>query len=136
MLIFLTFVLTSEFYNQLNSLLNEDIQKTFKDFKDKQIMYFADYFPETEYGQYHIHSYFYKLEHYNRIINNFPGEIFKYVYKASLFDKRPFEHEFFLQITQSFSLSEILIVVNQKRKNNKQYRKFKNENQDKNVFIK
>ncbi|CAF1213438.1 unnamed protein product [Rotaria sordida] len=121
---------TSSFYNKINFPSNEDIQNTFTDFKDKKIMYCTDYFPKAKYGQCHIYSYPYKQKHYDGITNNFPDEIFKYVRKVSLFDERPFEHEFFLRISQSFPLMEILIVVNEKRQNNKQFRKSKNENQD------
>ncbi|CAF4420354.1 unnamed protein product, partial [Adineta steineri] len=50
------------------------------------------------------------------------------VRKISLFDERPFEHDFFFQISQSFPLLEKLILINQKPQNNKQLRKLKNQN--------
>ncbi|CAF3253229.1 unnamed protein product [Rotaria socialis] len=81
-------------------------------------------------GHCHIYSYPYKLNYYDDITNNFPGGIFKYVRKVSLFDEHPFEHEFFLRIAQSFPLMEKLCVCNEKRQINKQFRKSKNENQD------
>ncbi|CAF4367131.1 unnamed protein product, partial [Rotaria sordida] len=40
----------SSFYNEINLPLNEDIQKTFRDFKDKQIIYWTDYFPKQKKG--------------------------------------------------------------------------------------
>jgi hypothetical protein len=118
------------FYNQINLPSNENIQKTFRNFKDKQIIYSADYFPKAKYGQCHIYSYPYKLNHYDNITNNFPCGIFKYVRKVSLFDECPFEYEFFLRIAQSFPLTENLTVGNQKRQINKRFRKSKSVNQD------
>ncbi|CAF2394483.1 unnamed protein product [Rotaria sp. Silwood2] len=121
---------SSRFYNEFNLLSNEYIEETFKDFKDKQIIYYADYFPKVKEGRCHMYSYPYKLKHYYDIINNFPGGIFKCVRKMSLFDERPFEHEFFLRIAQSFPLMEELTVVNQTRQINKRFRKVENENRD------
>ncbi|CAF3899083.1 unnamed protein product [Rotaria sordida] len=86
-------------YNQINLPSNEDIQKTFRDFKDQQIIYCANYFSMPQYGECHLYSYPYQLQHYDRITNNFPGGIFTGVCKVSLWDKCPFEHEFFLRIT-------------------------------------
>ncbi|CAF3431310.1 unnamed protein product [Rotaria sp. Silwood1] len=45
----------------------------------------------------------------------FDGGIFKSVREVSLFDERPFEHEFFLQIAQSFPFLEKLCVRNYER---------------------
>jgi hypothetical protein len=70
-----------------------------------------------------VYSYPYKLKYYHTITNNFPGGIFEHVRKVSLFDERPFEHEFFLRITQSFPLMEDLSVRNQERQINKRFRK-------------
>jgi hypothetical protein len=117
-------------YNKINLPSNEDIQKTLRDFKDKQIISYVDYFPNAEYAQCHIYSYPYKLIRYTNITNNFPGGIFKYVREVSLFDERPFEHEFFLRTAQSFPLMENLSVVNNKRQIDKRFRKSKNENGD------
>ncbi|CAF4365582.1 unnamed protein product, partial [Rotaria sp. Silwood2] len=120
----------SNFYNEINLPSNEDIQKTFSDFYDKQIIYWADYFPKQKRGYCHIYSYPYKLKYYNKITNNFPGGIFKYVREILLYDERPFEHEFFLRIQKSFPFIEELTVHNHKRQINKQFRKSMNENQD------
>ncbi|CAF4484127.1 unnamed protein product, partial [Rotaria sp. Silwood2] len=90
----------------------------------------ADIFFIRSSRQCHIYSYPYKLKHYDDITNNFPGGIFKCVRKVSLFDERPFEHEFFLQIAQSFPFMEKLYVTNQKQQINKRFRKSKNENQN------
>ncbi|CAF2544542.1 unnamed protein product [Rotaria sp. Silwood2] len=74
----------------------------------------------------HIYSYPYTLKYYDDITNNFPGGILIYVRKVSLFDERPFEHEFFLRIQKSFPFMEELTVRNEKRQINKQFRKSKN----------
>jgi hypothetical protein len=116
--------------DQIYLLSNEDIQNIFKNFNDNQIISCIDYFPQKEYHQYHIYSYPYKLEHYNDITNNFPSGIFTCVREVSLFDERPFEHDFFLQIAQSFPLMKILVVKNRKRQNNKRFRRSKTEDQD------
>ncbi len=42
------------------------------------------------------------MKYYKNIINSFPGGLFKYVREIFLFDERPFEHEFFIQIAQAF----------------------------------
>ncbi|CAF4153923.1 unnamed protein product [Rotaria sordida] len=116
----------SRFYNEINLPSNEDIQKTFKDFKDKQIIYWSDYFPKRKNGYCRIYSYPYTLKYYDDITNNFSGGVFKYVRKVSLFDERPFEHEFFLRIAQSFPFMEELTVCNKERQINKQFRNSKN----------
>ncbi|CAF1603101.1 unnamed protein product [Rotaria sp. Silwood1] len=77
-------------------------------------------------GHCRIYSYSYKWKYYDDITNNFPGGIFKYVRKVSLFDERPSEHELFLRIAQSFPFMEELTVRNQKRQINKPFRKSKN----------
>jgi hypothetical protein len=118
------------YHNQIDLPSNEDIQYTFRDFKDDHIISCVDYFSAAEEGHCHIYSYPYKLKSYEKITNNFPGGLFKCVREVSLFDERPFEYEFFLRITQSFLLLENLSVINEKSQNNKQYRKSKNDNQD------
>lgn len=40
----------SSFYNEINIPSNEDIQKTCRDFNDKQIIYGADYFSTAKNG--------------------------------------------------------------------------------------
>ena len=82
---------------------------------DNQVICCVDYFSESENGQYHIYSYPYIWKEYNNITNHFPDGFFKCVCEISLFDERPFEHEFFLRISQSFSLMKILTLINQKQ---------------------
>jgi len=114
------------FYNQFNLPSNEYIQQTFKDFKNTQITS-VDYFQKKEYSQCHVYSYPYALRHYDNITNNFPGGTFEWVDSVSLFDERPFEHEFFSQLSQSFPFLKKLTISNEKRQNNKQFRKSRNQ---------
>jgi hypothetical protein len=116
--------------NQINLPSNEDIQHTFKDFEDNQIVSCVDFFPKDKEGQCHIYSYPYRLEHYYRITNNFPGGFFKNVSVITLFDEHPFEHEFFLRIAQSFPFMKSLTLNNSKPQKNKLYNESNNENQD------
>jgi hypothetical protein len=51
-----------------------------------------------------------------RWLNHFFGGLFKQVTTISLFGERPFEHEFFVRIAESFSSSEKLCLVEEKHK--------------------
>ncbi|CAF4567501.1 unnamed protein product [Rotaria sp. Silwood2] len=105
--------------NQLNIPSNEDIQYTFKDFYNNHIISYVDYFTDTQRGQCHVYSYPYTLNEYYKITNNFPGGLYKSVTKISLYDERPFEYKFFLQIAQSFPFLKKLILENMKPQNDK-----------------
>ncbi|CAF4626468.1 unnamed protein product [Rotaria socialis] len=115
-----------DFNSEINLLpSNEHIRRSFENFQFNQISSFVDYFPKSELGQCHIYSHPYTLEHFDTITNNFSGGIFQFVRKILLFDERPFEHEFFLQISQSFPVLQKLSVVNRTRQNNKLLRRSK-----------
>ncbi|CAF3405774.1 unnamed protein product [Rotaria socialis] len=105
--------------NQTNLPSNEDIQQTFQDFQDNQIISCIDYFLEVDKGECLIYSYPYRLKDYDQISNNFSGGIFKCVRTVTLCDEHPFEHEFFLRISQSFPFLKILTVMNDKPQRNK-----------------
>ncbi|CAF4736357.1 unnamed protein product [Rotaria sp. Silwood1] len=115
--------------NQTNFPLNEHIQKTFKYFFNNQIITCIDHFQEKGYSQCHIYSYPYKLKVYNNITNNFPGGLFTCVTQVSLHDERPFEHDFFLRIAQSFPFMKELTIKNQKAQNKKQFIKSNSDDQ-------
>ncbi|CAF3705187.1 unnamed protein product [Rotaria sp. Silwood1] len=109
------------FDNQVNLPSNNDIQNTFKNFKNSKIVSCIDCYPKANQFHCHIYSYPYSLIHYNYITNNFRGGLFKRVDKISLVDERPFEHEFFLQIAKSFPfVSELRIQNREPQKNDKQ----------------
>jgi len=107
---------------------NKDIQDTFKDFKNDQIICCIDYFEERKYSQCRIYSNPYQVKNYDNITNNFPGGLFNCVRQVSLYDERPFEHEFFLRIAQSFPYVEKLILFNKKPQNNKRFSKLQKNN--------
>ncbi|CAF4589421.1 unnamed protein product, partial [Rotaria sp. Silwood2] len=116
-------------HNQIYLQSKEDIQHTFKDFKDDQVTSYVDYFQE-QYGLCHIYLYPDQLKYYYTVTNNFPGGLFTCVRTISLYDEHPFEHEFFLRIAQSFPFMKILSLRNLKPQNNKLCRESQNDNQD------
>jgi hypothetical protein len=120
---------TVRLHDLISLLSNEDIQHTFNDFQNNKIISCVDYFSEMERDQCHIYSYPYELKEYHQITNNFPGGIFKHVREISLFDERPFEHEFFFQISQSFPLMNKLTLINDKPQNHKRNGKSDDDNQ-------
>jgi hypothetical protein len=123
-------VTNTRVYNQSNLPSNDDIQQTLKDFQYGQMISSIDHFQENQYSQCHIYSYPYQLKYYDNITNNFPDGIFRSVRRVSLFDERPFEHEFFLRIQTSFPFMEKLTLRNNKRQKKKQFPKSTNENED------
>ncbi|CAF1524954.1 unnamed protein product [Rotaria sordida] len=103
---------------QVNLLSNKDCQFSFNDFKNNKIISCVDYFQSRKEGDCHIYLYPYQAKHYEFITNNFLDGLFKYVREVSLYDERPFEHEFFLKIAKSFPLMERLTVNNDKPQKN------------------
>ncbi|CAF1132867.1 unnamed protein product [Adineta steineri] len=59
--------------NQIYLQSKQDIQDTFKDFKDDEIISYVDYFQE-KYTRCHIYLYPEQLKYYGTLTNNFPGE--------------------------------------------------------------
>ncbi|CAF2135315.1 unnamed protein product [Rotaria magnacalcarata] len=76
-------------------------------FTNNQIISSVDYFSRRE-----LYSYPYIWTFYHNIENNFPRGLFKSVREISLYYDRPFEHEFFLRITQSFPFFTKLTIHN------------------------
>ncbi|CAF2208551.1 unnamed protein product [Rotaria magnacalcarata] len=116
--------------NQIYLPSKEDIQHTFRDFKDDQVISYVDYFQEDPYSFCHIYLYPDQLKYYYNVTNNFPGGLFTCVRQISLYDDRPFEHEFFLRIAESFPILKMLSLKNSKPQNNKLHRESKNDNQN------
>ncbi|CAF3201428.1 unnamed protein product [Rotaria sp. Silwood2] len=115
---------------QIDLSSNEDTQHTFEYFYNNKINSCVDYFKEKQYSQCLIYSYSYKFMFYKYLSNNFTGGFFKYVTEVSLYDERPFEHEFFLRIAHSFPIVRDLTLINRKPQLDKQYIKSKNNNQN------
>ncbi|CAF1320368.1 unnamed protein product [Rotaria sordida] len=99
---------------------NEDIQRTFKGLEDYQIISYIHYFPDDCIGQCHMYSQPYTMNYLYRLTNSFPGGLFKFVHKVSLYDEHPFEHEFFIRIAQSFPLLRTLSIDNESPQKHKQ----------------
>ncbi|CAF4580535.1 unnamed protein product [Rotaria sp. Silwood2] len=116
--------------NEMHLPSGEDIQRTFIDFINNEIISYVDYFPETKQTRCHIYSYPSFMPYYGFITNNFPGGLFKYVRMVSLYDEYPFEHEFFLRVVQSFPYMEQLYMCNRKSQNCKQSYELSNDNQN------
>lgn len=92
---------------------NDDIQCTFQNLEDYQISSYVDYFPDDKLAQCHIYSYPYTINSFDRLTHSFPGGLFPYVTKVSLFDEHLFEHEFFIRIARSFPSLKTLIIDNE-----------------------
>ncbi|CAF4152902.1 unnamed protein product, partial [Rotaria sordida] len=106
--------------NEMNLPSKEDIQQTFNDFQYTKIICCVDYFLEPyKEGLCHIYSYPSLMRRYEYITNNFPGGLYGYVRIVSLYDEYPFEHEFFIRITQSFPFMEKLTINNRYAQNQK-----------------
>ncbi|CAF2774806.1 unnamed protein product [Rotaria sp. Silwood2] len=116
--------------DQIDLPSNKDIEHSFKNFSDNQIISCVNYFLEMNEGECHIYSYPYTITCYHNIANNFAGGLFTCVREVSLFDEHPFEHEFFIRIAQSFPFMTSLAIINRKAQNDKQCEKLKNNNQD------
>jgi hypothetical protein len=105
-------------------------------FIDDTVSINLDYFQEEKVDQCHIYSSLYTIKFYKNLTNHFPGGLFKYVQKIFLFDERPFQHQFFIEIAQSFSFIKILSLTNQKPQQHKQSQKSIDENNQEHFIIK
>ncbi len=106
--------------NQIYFPTTKDIQHSFKDYQNYEIISCVDYFSEINLSLCHIYTCPYQLNTYHQITNNFPGGLFEYVQEISLFDERPFEHEFFIRLEKSFPFMKKLTLENKKAQKNKQ----------------
>ena len=70
-------------HDQINVPSSEDVQRTFKDFLDNQIIAWTDYF-QGRYSQCYIHTYPSRMKYYDNITNQFPGGLFRNVSTVSL----------------------------------------------------
>ncbi|CAF1190686.1 unnamed protein product [Adineta steineri] len=111
---------TVSFYDEMNLLSTEDIQRTFVDLVNSEVISYVDHFVESKENHCHIYSYPFVMQYFDEISNNFPGGLFNYVRVISLFDEYPFEHEFFLQIQKSFPFVEHIFLTNHKSQKYKQ----------------
>ncbi|CAF3149865.1 unnamed protein product [Rotaria sp. Silwood2] len=75
------------------------------------------------------------MQYYEDRTNNFPGGLNSYARVVSLYDEHSFEHEFFIQISQSFPFMEKLCVINRHPQNQKQSYRSMNDNQNLSIVI-
>lgn len=85
---------------------NASILKTFENWKFNQVVSWMDSFPAAMEAQFHIRSSPYRWKQYYNITNQFPDGLFQSVREISLFDERPFEHEFFVRIAQKLTCDQ------------------------------
>ena len=74
---------------------NDDIRRTFDDWKTNRILSHVDCFERNRRALCRVYSCPYQLKYYHSISNSFPRGFYEHVRDISLFDERPFEHEFF-----------------------------------------
>ncbi|CAF0814612.1 unnamed protein product [Rotaria sordida] len=100
---------------------NEDIRQTLKNVGNNYSFCCINYYPESRMDHCNIYSYSCsnEMKFYYNVTNNFQSGIYKFVRKISLFDEYPFEHEFFIRISQSFPFVESLSLTKQKPQNEK-----------------
>ncbi len=90
--------------NRNNLPSNEDIWHALTHIGNNQMISCVNYYPESRMGYCNIYSYSFpnKMRYY--FTNNFSDGLYKNVRKISLFDQDPFEHEFFIRISQCYDL--------------------------------
>ncbi len=102
----------------MNDLINlqskEDIQQTLPIFENDSCICSINYYHKAEMASCLIYtaSCVSTLNCYYYITNNFAGGIFKSVSKICLFDEKPFEHGFFMEISKSFPFVKTLSITN------------------------
>jgi hypothetical protein len=90
---------------------SDDIRRTFIQ-RGYHVDCYIDYCP-NEGSRCHIYSLPYIMDCLHYISNNFPGGVFMTVRRVNLYDTtRPFEHDFFVRLSQSFPLLKILSLTN------------------------
>ncbi len=92
-------------------LTNDDIHRTFTDIKYQQIDCSIRYFLGNNILC-HVFTLPFPFDYLQCITNNFPNIIFNNVLYLSICDILPFEHEFFIRISQAFPLLKHLTVSN------------------------
>ncbi|UJR29789.1 hypothetical protein I4U23_017335 [Adineta vaga] len=117
------FLRLNQFTFDIHSIMtinNEIILPTEEDFPNRQILSYIDHFPYLNQSQYHIYTYPSQMSFHPNISNQYPGGYYPTVRLISLYDEKPFEHEFFLRISQLFPCVEKLILCNRQPQKYKQ----------------
>ena len=106
----------------------EDIQKTFESLQYTEIKSYINHFQNRNEYQCHVYTYPSQMSFYHYLSNQFPGGYYPYVSIVSLYDEYPFEHQFFLQLVQSFPFIEKLVLSNNQSQQCKHSCQSKNAN--------
>ena len=109
--------------------MTDSTERTFINSLNDGIFSYGDHLPEANETQYHFYSSPCLGEYFSGISNRFPGGIFKSVRKVSLYDEKPFDHQFFLRIANSFPSMVHLSVVNHKAQQRQQSDRMTNDPQ-------
>jgi len=96
----------------------QNLHHTFQNLQNNNIISSIDYFPTKRLHYFHIYSCPYRWTFYDNINLNFPGGLFTHIREISLYDVRPFEHDFFLRIVQSFPLIKKINLKNDEPQQN------------------
>ncbi|CAF1292405.1 unnamed protein product [Rotaria magnacalcarata] len=90
---------------------SDDIQQTFTNIKYGETACILDYIDGTR-NICHVYSLPFTFTHLKNITTHFPFIVFDTVTHVSAFDSVPFEHEFFMRISQAFPLLKCFSVQN------------------------
>ncbi|CAF4006035.1 unnamed protein product [Adineta steineri] len=101
-------------------LTTNDIKNTFLNWKYSSVSCGIDHFSDG-YSYCHIYSTPFQMTRFMWLSNSFRGQDFSYVTKLSLYDTRPFEHDFFEWLSQACpSLKDLHIANSTPQKNKRQ----------------
>ncbi|CAF0855047.1 unnamed protein product [Adineta steineri] len=110
-----TILITSETNYFLTA---NDIKNTFLNWRYSLVNCCIDHFSDG-FGYCHIYSTPFQMTRFRALSNSFRGQDFSSVIELSLFDTRPFEHDFFEWLSQACPLLKDLIVNNSTPQENK-----------------
>ncbi|CAF3003260.1 unnamed protein product [Rotaria sp. Silwood2] len=120
-----TFSITTLVCNRKSNIIlpsNDDIQRSFIERRYQQIGSYADDNTMKIRARCHIYSLPYQFHMFHNVTNSFKGDIFNKVRSVIIIDEiRPFEHEFFQIISQSFPFLQTLSIQNDKPQKYKKY---------------
>ncbi|CAF3203245.1 unnamed protein product, partial [Rotaria sp. Silwood2] len=100
---------------------NDDIQRSFIERNFQHVDSYADDYLVNCEGRCHIYSLPYQFDKFHHLNNSFQGRIFEKVEWVIMTDTRPFEHEFFKNISKSFPFLRQLSVINDEQQKIKQH---------------
>ncbi len=120
-----TFSITTLVCNRKSNIIlpsNNDIQRSFIERRYQQIGSYADDNTMKIRARCHIYSLPYQFHMFHNVTNSFKGGIFNKVRWVIITDDiRPFEHEFFQIISQSFPFLQTLSIQNDEPQKSKKY---------------